>query len=239
MDHTDAEPTLMALVGLKSDYTPDGRVLTEVMANPPSDTQSPTFLPLAQCYKQMNSSVGQFGSDTLAADTQAVESGSGADDSQYQSFSGNLASLGSQRDALATTIKNELYNAEFNATPLPGSAADDLAQCNTIVASAAALVSNPGTGTPESPLVLLLPIVGIALVEPSSSFAGEVGPPQGRLKGTGAASMAPGAVSPAPAPRLPPSRLNRPRAPAACHSAPPAPCHSAAAAPRTARRGPH
>ena len=162
MDHTDAEPTLMALVGLKSDYTPDGRVLTEVMANPPSDTQDPNFLPLAQCYKQLNSSVGQFGSDTLAADTQALESGSGADDSQYQSFAGNLASLGSQRDALATTIKNELYDAEFDNTPLPGSAADDLAQCNTIVASAAALVSNPGTGTPESPVVPLLPVVGIA-----------------------------------------------------------------------------
>jgi hypothetical protein len=159
MDHTDAQPTLMALVGLKDDYTPDGRVLTEIMTNPPTATQTSTFLPLATCYKQLDSSVGDFGSDTLAADTQALESGTSTNDSTYTTFSSQLASLGTQRDALATTIKDELFNAEFNNTPLPASASNDLTQCNAILAEAAALAGNPGTGTPEAPLPILLPIL--------------------------------------------------------------------------------
>jgi hypothetical protein len=161
MDHTDAQPTMMALVGLKDDYIPDGRVLTELMTNPPATTQDPTFLPLATCYKQLNSSVGQFGSDTLEADTQALETGSTSDDSTYATFAAQLATLGTQRDTLATTIKDELYNAEFNGTPLPSSAAGDLTQCTTQLADAAALVGNPGTGTPESPLPILLPVLAL------------------------------------------------------------------------------
>ena len=164
MDHTDAQPTLMALVGLKDDYIADGRVLTELMTNPPATTQDPNFLPLATCYKQLNSSVGEFGSDTLAADTQAIESGSTSNDSSYASFSSQLSSLGGQRDTLATTIKNELYNAEFNGVALPSSASGDLTQCNAIVADAAALLGSPGTGTPESPLPILLPVLGIGVV---------------------------------------------------------------------------
>ena len=163
MDHSDAQPTLMALVGLKDDYIPDGRVLTEIMTNPPASTQSSTFLPLAACYKQLNSSVGQFGSDTLAADTQALESGSSTNDSNYATFSSELSSLGSQRDALATTVKDELFNAEFNNTPLPASASNDLTQCTNLLAQAAALVGNPGTGTPETPLEILLPILAAVI----------------------------------------------------------------------------
>jgi hypothetical protein len=34
---------------------------------------------LAQLYKQLNSSVGQFGTDTLVADTAAIRSGTAAD----------------------------------------------------------------------------------------------------------------------------------------------------------------
>ena len=59
------------------------------------------------------------------------------DDSTYTTFSTELSSLGSQRDALATTIKDELYNAEFNGVALPSSATNDLSQCNAIVAEAA------------------------------------------------------------------------------------------------------
>ena len=31
-DHTDSQPTMLALLGLRDDYTPDGRVLGEVIA---------------------------------------------------------------------------------------------------------------------------------------------------------------------------------------------------------------
>ncbi len=155
-DHTDIRPTIMALTGLKDDYTEDGRVLTEDLTITPGQTADPEFQPLAVCYKQLNSSVGQFGTDVLEADTTALESGSTTDDSAYTNFSSQLSTLGSQRDALATTIKQELWNAEFNNTPLPSSAAGDLTQCNADLASAAALLS-PGTGTPEAPWAILLP----------------------------------------------------------------------------------
>jgi hypothetical protein len=164
MDHTDSRPTMLALVGLKDDYVSDGRVLTELMVDPPSTTQDPTFLPLATCYKQLNSSVGQFGSETLEADTQAIETGSTANDATYNTFASQLSSLGTQRDSLATTIKNELFNAEFNGQALPSSASSDLSECNDILTQAAALLGSPGNGTPESPLPILLPVLGIVLV---------------------------------------------------------------------------
>ena len=84
-DHTDIRPTIMALVGLKDDYVSDGRVLTEDLTISPGKTADKKFLALAQCYKQLNSSVGQFGTDVLVADTAALKSGSSTDDSAYQS----------------------------------------------------------------------------------------------------------------------------------------------------------
>ena len=45
--------------------------------------------------------------------------------------------LGAARDALATQIKNDLFNAEFNNHPIPG--ANDLKQCQNILAQAASL----------------------------------------------------------------------------------------------------
>ncbi|HTW99477.1 MAG TPA: hypothetical protein VMD59_11900, partial [Acidimicrobiales bacterium] len=162
VDQTDAQPTMMSLTGLVDDYVPDGRVLTELMSNPPAATQSSAFLPLAGCYKQLYSSVGAFGSDTLAADTAEMESGSSSSDSSYQSFVTNLTSLGTQRDDLADTIKQELFDAEFNGVGLPADATDQTAQCQAILADASLLVS-PGGQTPEAPLAILLPGVGLVV----------------------------------------------------------------------------
>lgn len=159
-DHTDIRPTIMALTGLKDDYVEDGRVLTEDLTTTPGQTGDPEFAPLAVCYKQLNSSVGEFGTDVLLADTSALESGSPSDDSTYTNFSAQLTALGAQRDALASTIKQELYDAEFNNTPLPGSAADQVGQCQSIITAAAALIG-PGTPTPESPLPILLPTLAL------------------------------------------------------------------------------
>jgi hypothetical protein len=78
-DHTDTRPTLVALTGLKDTYVSDGRALTEIMSAPPGTTQSPQFVPLAACFKQLNSSVGAFGTDTLVADTRALKSSSSGD----------------------------------------------------------------------------------------------------------------------------------------------------------------
>jgi hypothetical protein len=137
-DHTDTRSTLLALVGLQDDYVGDGRVLTEVMTTRPGATSGPLFLPLAQCYKQLNSSVGLFGTDVIVADTAALRTGSGANDNQYQTFLSRLQTLGTERDALASKIKQELWNAEFNGQHLPLQAIGDLIGCGGLILQATA-----------------------------------------------------------------------------------------------------
>ena len=133
-DHTDIRPTIMALVGLKDDYVSDGRVLTEDLTISPGKTADKKFLALAQCYKQLNSSVGQFGTDVLVADTAALKSGSSTDDSAYQSTASQIQSLGAERDALAGKIKQDLFDAEFNNTKIPQGNSND-AHCNNLLRS--------------------------------------------------------------------------------------------------------
>jgi hypothetical protein len=60
VDEPDIRPTILALAGLEDDYTTDGRVVTEVLDTAPGQTSDPEWQPLATCYKQLNSSVGQF-----------------------------------------------------------------------------------------------------------------------------------------------------------------------------------
>ncbi|MBV8235732.1 MAG: polymer-forming cytoskeletal protein, partial [Acidimicrobiia bacterium] len=141
LDQADIQPTIMALTGLQDDYTPDGRVLVEDMTNPPDKAGQPKFLALAKCYKQLNSSVGEFGTDVLVADTAALESGSSTDDSTYANELAQITSLGSDRDALATQIKSALYDAEFNNKPIPGDG--DLAHCQGILQQADELAGVP------------------------------------------------------------------------------------------------
>jgi hypothetical protein len=142
-DHTDTRPTLMALVGLKDAYVPDGRVLTEIMSAAPGATQSPQFVPLAACYKQLNSSVGAFGTDTLVADTHALETSSSGDN-RYHEFLAELTALGGARDALAGSIKQELYNAEFNGQALTQKASAQLFGCKFVLGLASALMAQQG-----------------------------------------------------------------------------------------------
>jgi len=126
-DHTDTRPTLLSLVGLHDDYTGDGRVLTEDLTVTPGATGDPAFGSLARCYKQLNSSVGLFGTDVIVADTAALKSGSSADDHRYTTFLSSLQALGSARDKLAGQIKQQLWNAEFTGTHLNGGFGETLA----------------------------------------------------------------------------------------------------------------
>ena len=138
-DETDLRPTLMALTGLEDDYISDGRVLVEDLTNPPDKAGQPKFRRLALCYKQLNSSVGVFGTDLILADTAALKTGSSADDSTYNSVLSQITSLGEARDKLATKIKGDLFDAAFNNHPIPG--ANDLKGCESILAQANALAT--------------------------------------------------------------------------------------------------
>jgi hypothetical protein len=104
-EHADIEPTIMALTGLHSDYTPDGRVLAEALTG--QSWQNPSLLALGRVYSQLDSSVGQFALDTLTASTQALTSDTPGD-AQYTSIENQLIQLGAARDALVQQIRDVL-----------------------------------------------------------------------------------------------------------------------------------
>lgn len=114
-DHTDVRPTILFLTGLKDDYIQDGRVVAEVLthrAKPAALTGN--YILLSALYKQLNAPFGRFSMDALVASTKALKSGSASDDSTYTSMEGKIASLTSQRDALASQFKTLLNGAAFD-----------------------------------------------------------------------------------------------------------------------------
>jgi len=137
VDETDIRPTLMYLTGLKDDYTHDGRVISEVLSSPNRALGAPGVASLGACYKQLNSSVGQFGNFTLQASTAAVESSTAAD-AEFRTVNAALAGLERLRDALAQRVKGELDAAAFGGQPVIG-AAGQAGACRGIIAAAGAL----------------------------------------------------------------------------------------------------
>jgi hypothetical protein len=137
VDETDIRPTLMYLAGLRDDYRPDGRVISEVLAHPSASLADPTVEALGQCYKQLNSSVGTFGTSTLIASTRALESTS-PNDRVYANTERGLALLDQLRDKAAGEIKASLEGAEFSGGSVRAPRAQ-LAVCNTLIAAAEAL----------------------------------------------------------------------------------------------------
>jgi hypothetical protein len=117
LDETDIRPTLMYLTGLKDDYEHDGRVITQILSAPNAALKPGYVTQLGACYKQMNSSVGEFGTATLQAATAAVESSS-AQDKVFKSANAILYGLEVVRDRLAGQIKGELEAAAFEDTPI-------------------------------------------------------------------------------------------------------------------------
>jgi len=144
-DHTNLRPTIMALTGLKDDYTEDGVVLSQALtqaATPPAlnaQTQQ-----LGQLYEQLNAPFGQFGSDTLKASTNAIESNIRFD-SAYHSIEAAIQILTGQRNALAGQIHAALQAAEFSGQPVnPGAATVWELKGATLLAQARALAIASG-----------------------------------------------------------------------------------------------
>lgn len=129
-DHTDIRPTILSLVGLTDDDSHDGRVLVEPLydwAVPQTlRAHRETLIRLAQVYKQLDASVGQFGLATLKLSTTALESGTASDDSKYTQLEDQLISLGNQRDALTTQMSSLLEDAAFHGQPIDEQQAKDL-----------------------------------------------------------------------------------------------------------------
>jgi hypothetical protein len=141
-DHTDIQPTMMALLGLHDDYTPDGVVLGDVIessALPPAMLSNyPTLDKLAGVYTQLEAAVGQFGLATLSASTRALASNSPGD-ATYNGIENKLTSLGAARNALAAQMQTLLMGAEFGGQPITATTADSL------ISQGEALLTQAGT----------------------------------------------------------------------------------------------
>jgi hypothetical protein len=145
-DHTDHRPTMLTLLGLKDDYQTDGRAVTQIAdenALPVSlRVHHPSLEKLSGTYKQLMASFGSFAMDTLVASSRALASNSPGDQT-YTETENAIASLTSQRDALASQIRAGINSAEFDGVKLSENqikdwtrAADDLlAQAHDLAAS--------------------------------------------------------------------------------------------------------
>jgi hypothetical protein len=142
-DHTDVRPTMLSVLGLTDSYVSDGRVITQALI--PTGYSAyvaanlSTIESLGDMYKQINAPFDTFGQCIINVSTVALQ-GSDTNDATYTSLESQIASLTTQRDTLATTIKNALAGAEFGATPIATSDAQNwIAQGQTILNACAAL----------------------------------------------------------------------------------------------------
>lgn len=142
-DHTNLRPTILALTGLKDDYTEDGHVLREALAGnavPSGIKQSGRYVQLTSFDEQLNAPFGSFAMDTLEASTKALES---TDDSVYTSIESRIANLTSQRDALAGQIRSALNAAAFAGQPISNSQAGTwVDQAKQLIGEAQSLASS-------------------------------------------------------------------------------------------------
>jgi hypothetical protein len=104
-DHTDIVPTMNALTGLHPDYTPDGRVITQVLSgrvDPGGNAQSSQLL--GALYKQLDAPYGAFNHWLIVASTNGIKS----DDTTYLATDKAIQSLAAQRDGLVSQMRDVL-----------------------------------------------------------------------------------------------------------------------------------
>ena len=107
-DHTDVVPTINALTGLKPDYQPDGRVITQVLT--PSRAKGGngrSYQRLGDMLKQLDAPYGAFNHSLIVASTNGIK----ADDATYLSTEQSIQSLAATRDALVDRIQAVLTGA--------------------------------------------------------------------------------------------------------------------------------
>jgi len=137
-DHTDIQPTMLSLAGLSDDYTPDGRVITQLLKNgalPHGIREHAAALTqLGIVYKEINAPFGPLSFDVLNASTRALASGTTTEDSTYNAISDRITSLTNDRNALAAQMRDVLTNAGFGGAVPSTSQIEALAfQGNTLL----------------------------------------------------------------------------------------------------------
>jgi hypothetical protein len=134
-DHTNVRPTMLTLLGLKDDYTDDGHAISQAFDSKavPSTFGASNIAELENAYEQLNAAFGDFAMATLKASTTALK----GDDATYTSIEDQIASLTSQRDTLADTIKTAFFNAEVGGQAITQSqAANWINQANSLISQA-------------------------------------------------------------------------------------------------------
>jgi arylsulfatase A-like enzyme len=122
-DHTDTRPTILSLVGLRDDYSHDGRALTEFLTRAPRSDDDGGLEKLAQLYKQINAPVGSFSRAAVRAITRAIASN---DPGEYAETVNALRDLGEDRDEVANAMIALLEGATFGRHEVRGSEIDKL-----------------------------------------------------------------------------------------------------------------
>ena len=96
---------MTSLLGLSTDYTPDGRVITQVLTpSVAKGANGASFSGLGDLYKQLDAPYGAFAHSLIVASTHGIES----NDSTYVSTEQAIQSLTSQRDALVAQMRSVL-----------------------------------------------------------------------------------------------------------------------------------
>jgi hypothetical protein len=140
VEEADIRPTILRLVGLTDDYQSDGHVITQALASAPEALAATADL--AAGYDQINSSVGQFATDTLIADSKALASGSSSDDTAFGAEQATLQQLADDRDQAAQQIKDTLSAAAAGKTPNRGQITSGLAHVRELLRRAAQLAAS-------------------------------------------------------------------------------------------------
>jgi hypothetical protein len=140
IEEADLRPTLLHLVGLTDDYQTDGQVISQALTHPSSTLSKVSEL--GALYRQVNSSVGAFATDTLIADSHALASGSASDDSAYTTEQRALQTMADHRDRVAQLMKATLARASRGIAPGHGELQSELAQGRALLKQAAQLATH-------------------------------------------------------------------------------------------------
>jgi hypothetical protein len=128
-DHTDLRPTMLTALGLRDTYVHDGVPLVPFLKDGalPPGLHGKKIADLEAAYKQLNASVGAFGTDTLRAATAAITSNT-PNDRQFTAAESALAALGTARDTVAGQIAKAIDDAAYHRCGLAGDRTHDLAK---------------------------------------------------------------------------------------------------------------
>ena len=147
-DHTDIRSTMFAVLGLRDSYEEDGAAIFPFLATAKLSVQfranRDTVVKLRDVYKEISAPFGPFAFSTLTASTNAIKSGSAADDSHYAAVENSIASLTARRDALEAQMRTAINNATFGGGPVPSKdqAKAWAAQARQLLNDAAALAAS-------------------------------------------------------------------------------------------------